>query len=151
LEFRNTGISKAYIVETGGGIAIAGSDKWPLPKDEESGLNWPDSVIEPSKTGLVSSMREHSGTRDEFAMAVSSRKSVVYIQAFVEYESLGTVWHRDIGYVWAPTDPKTSAAFLLTGFVNLQTQEQRVIDGGWACSPKLKNGEYEVHARENPN
>lgn len=70
LEFRNTGISKAYIIRTGGGIAIADNDKWPLPDDGESILDWPDSVIEPSRSNLVSSMREHSGTRDEFAVAV---------------------------------------------------------------------------------
>jgi hypothetical protein len=89
--------SKAYIIKTGGGIAIAASDGWPLSKEEEFGLKWPDSVIGPSSSGLISAMRKLNATRDEFAIAISSHKSVVYIQAFIEYESLGTVMHRDKG------------------------------------------------------
>jgi hypothetical protein len=147
-EFRNTGNSKAYIIKTGGGIAIADSNTWPFPKDEESRFDWPDSVLDPSRSGLVSSIREHSGTRDEFAIAVFSRKSIVYVKAFIEYESMGTIWHRDIGYVWVPTDSETNAPPVT---VNLQTGEQRITDGRWATTSKLKNGEYEVHDPQNPN
>ncbi|MGD0547847.1 MAG: hypothetical protein ABR991_08455 [Terracidiphilus sp.] len=141
-EFRNTGNSKAYIIKTGGGITIADSFIWPLPKTEGSEFDWPDSVIDPSKSGLISSVRVLSGTRDKFAIAVSSGKSIVYVKAFIEYESMGTIWHRDIGYVWIPTDSKTNASFVT---VDLQTGEQRITDGRWATSPNLKNGEYEVH------
>jgi hypothetical protein len=145
LQFRNTGISNAYIIDTGGGIAIADSDKWPLSVDGEAILDWPDSVIAPASSGLVSSMREHSATRDEFAVAVSSGKAVIYIQAFVEYESLGTIWHRDIGYVWVPKAAKTMYD------KSPRTSEQKVTEGSWAGSPKLRNREYEARHPQNSN
>src|SRR5271154_5249298 len=107
-------LSKAFIINTGGGIAIADRDKWPLSMDEGVGFDWPaESVVEPHDPthppfGGIQCLREHPGTREEFADAVSSGRSVVYIQAFIEYESHGTVWHRDIGYIWIPTDQKRS-------------------------------------------
>jgi hypothetical protein len=150
LSYKNIGPSAAYITNHSGGVAIASSMNWPdAASSKMVDFDWPQSVIEPSKSGLVSSIVDFDGTIEELGKAIQSKMIVIYVQAFIEYESMGAVWHRDIGYIWTPFDPQMSASKVFTGYATPQTVVEKATQGSWVTSPRLKNGEYEKPKKPN--
>jgi len=144
LELSNVGGSNVHIVD--GGVAFLDMPRgtWPLPEPDPENLSC-SNTIEPNKEPeSLALFIESDATLPEFSRKVAESERRIYLYGFVEYETLGTKWHRDFGYVWTPEDPEESASKRLTGSASPKAAVQRLTAGGWEQDARQKNGEYEV-------
>jgi hypothetical protein len=141
LELTNCGHSNAYIRFSAARFVICPAGQWPLPQPDPERLAISPGVIEPS----ISTVYAPVWTEDEpFSLQETIAKMLgeelgIYLYGFIEYETLGILWHRNFGYRWNQADQPTTTR-------DLKNPEREFLTGEWEFDVRQKNDEYQVTA-----
>ena len=150
IELRNVGAGRAYVRRGIGNLIIADRDhEPPIEPDYWSPLNVVDGFIDPTGDSLTESCYffgpEKAGL-SEYSQKICDGKLQLYITGFIEYETVGTRFHRDFNYAWVGfDDPSNIGAMLLfTDASKPKTDRERISSGFWRQHQFRENGEYEM-------
>lgn len=147
IAIRNIGAGRAFIMRSRVRLLAlpAGS---PLPDLEElwGSLSLPDKFIDPSPSPIEVEISAMPGSDDlpaelsAFTADMLASRLRIHILGFIEYETLGTNWHRDFQY----TRDLVGLVDLFMGRPEPKTDEERVLRGWWQ---PIKDEEYEIKAK----
>lgn len=156
MRLQNAGQANIYILRSGGEIIVRdiGDD----PPTEEPTRKLPEldiayRVIRPIdryRVPFFSEKNLHSML--EFSQMIVEVEAKVIIRGFVEYETLGSVWHRDFAYGWISDSPYERAKKISTGMQiggAPPNAIEQIQDGRWMEDSDDSNTEYEI--TQNPN
>ena len=136
VKFRNMGNSRAYITKTASEFYI-GPPGDVVPREAEYGfLIFEDGIIdagkEPAEQTICFFPKDGEFELAEFSQRFYNSQLKAYIFGFIEYETMGTTWHRDFRYEWATS--QEGIFFNLFGCAHPTTNEGRITSGHWRQS-----------------
>jgi hypothetical protein len=167
IELRNVGTGRAY-VRLGTGNLVVAEDNPPTESHWNS-LDVVDGFVDPSGDPVTQSFyffQPENAALSEYAQNICDGVVGVYITGFIEYETVGTRFHRNFNYAWVGHGSPINIGARLTfsdEFVP-KTDEDRVSFGFWSPNSiwltgrSGDNDEYEMETpkgkkkpRENTN
>jgi hypothetical protein len=147
-EMTNSGHSNAYVRFGAVRFIAAKAGEWPLPQpdpDEFCGVGTiSPSDEEPTYVGLT--MEFDSYAFNEFADKLADTSLRLCFYGFVEYESMGIIWHRDFGYIWSPDDNIRDGNPILS---RIPMTGRIYLSGDWEPDLRQKNTEYQQPQKPN--
>lgn len=152
IEFRNVGAGRAYIRLGTGDLVIEGNEQ---PTDSyPSQLNIVDGFIDPTGNPTTESFyffQPENQDVSEYARNICNGQFRVYITGFIEYETVGTRFHRDFNYGWTGHEsPFSISSALMPNQLSPESDEDRVSFGffspnsAWMTGRSGDNEEYEM-------
>ena len=156
IELRNVGIGRAYVRQGIGNLVITNREKYPPPEpDFWNPLDVVDDFIDPDGKPVTESFYFFPTEKldlSEFSRKISDGRLRLYLTGFIEYETVGTRFHRDFNYVWlGQHDPHNIGAMLASPDpFEPTTDAERISFGFWTRHSSLGNDEYEIETRKNP-
>ncbi len=158
IELRNVGMGRAYVRHGIGNLRIMNrGDEPPAEPDTWSLLNIVDGFIDPDGEPQTESFyffQTEKPDLSEYTQKICDGRLRLYITGFIEYETVGTRFHRDFNYVWGghdDDDPYNIVAMFggdpfkpMTGRSKPTTDRERVSYGFWTQHPSRENDEYEI-------
>ena len=150
LELTNGGHSNAYIRFGAARFVVIRSGEG-MPTVDPDDLPFGSEIIEPSKPPVYAGFwGEQIPFRLEmFTAGLVDSTLRVCLYGFVEYESMGIVWHRDFGYIWKIWDEAVGDDSSSVVSSNPKNPEEMFVGGQWEQNASQKNREYRVP--KNPN
>lgn len=149
IELCNAGPSNAYVTRSQGTFLILQSNEVPtIGGDEPRTLDMQSDIIPPSlePIHLPFWFEDVPYFMSEFLSSISSGEQVMFVIGFIEYETLGTTWHRDFTYEWIADTSEERAAKYPGSLFAPKTVGEEIQDGFWERNDANKNGEYEIKA-----
>ncbi len=149
IELRNLGENKAF-VRQGTGRLWVGTQPEDDPSENYWGpLNIVDSFIDPGGLPITEPFfffETDSLDLPEFARKVCDGDLPITLRGFIEYETVGTRFHRDFEYVWVGHASPLNIGAMLTfsGEFKPTNDSERISYGFWQQQLFGKNEEYEV-------
>jgi hypothetical protein len=128
--------SRAYITKTASDFFI-GPPGDVVPREAEYGfLTFEDGIIdagkEPAEQTICFFPKDGECELAEFSQRFYNSQLKAYIFGFIEYETMGTTWHRDFRYEWATS--QEGIFFNLFGCDHPTTDQGRITSGHWRQS-----------------
>ena len=165
IELHNVGIGRAYVRAGKGDLLIGGA---PIESPSGNELNVVNGFIDPIVSDpTIESFyffQPEDAAISEYAQKICDGELGAYITGFIEYETVGTRFHRDFGYTWIGHGNPLNIGVMLTSSEEFapKTDEDRVSFGFWSPSTWVtgwsgSNEEYEMKTektkkrRQNPN
>jgi hypothetical protein len=144
LECRNLGPSRAYITRSSGVLIVIREDAQESTDEYEidSPLSLPDSFLDPTSSDIGIPFwywpPHDDGALDMKVFAEEFEKGIlaIHLRGFIEYETIGTNWHRDFWYVW-----KFSSIGGMFGMSEPDSDEERIARAWWSVE---QAEEYEM-------
>jgi hypothetical protein len=150
IELRNVGMGRAYVRLGEGSLAIT--------EEKPNGLSLDvvDGFIDPSGDPTTESFyffQPDDASRGEYSQKICDGVFVPRIIGFIEYETVGTRFHRDFHYAWiGHGSPLNVSAFMSRGGFVPVTDEDKVSFGFWSSSwisgSSGDNDEYEMQPQK---
>jgi hypothetical protein len=153
IELRNVGTGRAYVRLGTGNLEVSGNGMPPEPYLKS--LDIVDGFIDPTGDPATESFyffQPENAALSEYAQEICDGEIGVYIAGFIEYETVGTRFHRNFNYAWVGHGSPLNIGARLTSSEEFtpKTDEDRVSFGFW--SPNViwltgrsrDNDEYEM-------
>jgi hypothetical protein len=144
IELTNVGHSNAYIGD-GAVRFVASSGQWPVSPASPEDFAPFSRVIEPSKDPVYCPVDSEDIplSLKDFATDIADGSRALFLYGFIEYKTMGIVWHRDFGYRWKiaedsrePLDPNNVV------FRDRRNPGGFCIAGWWESDVCHPNNEY---------
>jgi len=147
IELTNSGPSKVYILFGAGRFVVTTSGPSELPQPDPDDFSLGCNVIEPSNDPAYAGffIDDIPLEYEDFAERLANGETKAYLYGFIDYETIGIKRHRDFGFVWTIEESRWNHIG--------RSSEDLIASGTWEESLLLKNGDYEIKAKqtENPN
>jgi hypothetical protein len=153
VSINNVGSSRAFITKTEAEFfAVQNLDDIDLGKLES--LVFPSDLLDPDKpvSPTLHFFPEKGIGLEQFSAAVNEFEMYLVIVGFIEYQTMGTRWHRNFGYIRKPSNGMYKALAALGGFAG--TPEEKLSQGFWGTDHRYPNDEYQIFdnpENQNPN
>jgi hypothetical protein len=152
----NLGMSRAFIVRSYWRFFITPEQELINDGDDFFDLLVPHNFIDPTIDPIVCEIVLEDDPRDldEFAEIIAQGERVIHLYGFIEYETAGSLWHKDFGWIWKPMSGTIagqtgiSAAQPMTDFGDSQTLEQKIANGVWIRDSRRDKPEYEIKSKK---
>lgn len=139
----NSGNSKVYPRFSAAKFLICPAGQWPLPQPDPDEFSSPSEPIDSSEPSYASVDVGVKPIRPkEFAEKLVSGELGIYLYGFIEYETLGTFWHRDFGYKWDIGSTEDNP-------MTFEHGERLCLYGDWEQDFRQKNTEYQQSQKAN--
>jgi hypothetical protein len=135
IELRNVGLGRAYVRLGAGNLEVSGDD---MPTEPYSkSLDIVDGFIDPTGDPATESFyffQPENAVLSEYAQKICDGEIGVYIVGFIEYETVGTRFHRDFNYAWVGHGSPLNIGARLTVSDEFapKSDEDRVSFGFWS-------------------
>jgi hypothetical protein len=148
MELTNTGHSNAYIRFGAARFAVVPSGEL-LPEVDPDELPFGANTIEPAESPVYAGFwgEDFPFTMEGFTQGLADSTLRIRLYGFIEYETMGIMWHRDFGYIWTIEDSIDDPPNLV--FRSLRNKEEICVSGQWEQDVSQKNGEYQVSPKAN--
>lgn len=151
IELRNVGAGRAYVRLGTGDLVMEGDD---LSTESHSTAldvvnGFVDPISNPDTQSFYFFQPENKGV-SEYARKICDGALRVYITEFIEYETVGTRFHRNFNYTWiGHGSPFSMGAIIFRDELPLKTDEERISRGywlpnSWMAGRSRDNDEYEL-------
>lgn len=149
IQIRNIGMGRAYVQHAVGDLVATLSEE---PETESWNLlNIDGDLIDPDGkpiTEFLYFFQVEKLDPSDFVKKISDGRLPLRITGCIEYDTVGTTFHRDFGYTWIGFNNLVSvAAMLHPAGSEPRTNNERVSAGYWRQTANLKNSEYEIQTK----
>jgi hypothetical protein len=135
IELRNVGIGRAYVRLGEGDLVIAGDgiSREPYQKTLDIVDGFIDPTGDPAKESFYF-FQPDDADRSEYAQKICDGNFGLSITGFLEYETVGTRFHRDFNYAWVGhgSPLNIGARLLRSDDFAPKTDEDRISFGYWS-------------------
>jgi hypothetical protein len=138
----NIGLSRAFIGRSYWRFFVAPEPALSANGDGPPSLDIPRNFVDPNIEPIICEVVLEDDPLDlsEFVETLTQGKKIIHLYGFIEYETVGSLWRKDFGWIWSP----------VSGFPNPQTLNKRIANGMWNRDPMHDRTEYEIQPQNKP-
>jgi hypothetical protein len=131
IEIRNLGQTRAFIKKTGGEFVIRADGEERPKNDDLSSLYLSEEYVDPSTAPVVVALHQFNlepASLKELGDDLHSRKRMIHLYGFIEYETLGMKFTEEFKYFWMAGNFMRG---MFSGEERNPTDVEKVEEGYW--------------------